>query len=116
MDRLLPVELARRLNVPSSALERATRRKEPCRGCPVSAWALRRGRQVLYEVPDEEKGPLQKPPLEFLKGQTQVLMRLMRGGRARHGQSRHGQSRHGQSRHEQSRHEQSRHEQSQGGQ
>jgi hypothetical protein len=81
MDRLLPIELARCLNVPAAALERATRRGTPCRGYPVAAWVLRRGRQILYEVPKEDVASLRKPNMTHLKRQSQVLMRMMRSGR-----------------------------------
>lgn len=81
MQRLLPSELARRLNVSPRVVERATRRGEPCEGHPVSAWALRRGRQVLYEVPDEVAETLREPDATYLKRQSRVLMVFMRGNR-----------------------------------
>ena len=80
MQRLLLSELARRLNVSPSVIERATRREEPCEGHPVGDWVLRRGRQVLYEVPDETAEALKEPDARHLKRQSRVLRTLMRGG------------------------------------
>lgn len=80
MQRLLPSELARHLNVSPSVIERATRRDETCEGYAVSEWALRRGRQILYEVPDEMAETLRGPDAKHLKRQSRVLRVLMRGG------------------------------------
>jgi hypothetical protein len=79
MQRLLPSELARHLNVSPSVLRRTTRRGEPCGGHPVGEWALRRGLQVLYEVPEEAAEALGEPDAKYLKRQSRVLMTFMRG-------------------------------------
>ena len=79
MQRLLRVELARHLNVPQAAVRRATRRGELCCGYPVAEWALRRGRQVLYEVPDEVAATLEAPRAGHLKRKSRVLRAFMRG-------------------------------------
>lgn len=78
MHRLLRSELARLLNVSQSALERATRRGETCGGYPVAKWALRRGRQVLYEIPDEVVEELKEPDGRYLKQQSRVIRTFMR--------------------------------------
>lgn len=80
MQRLIQSELARHLNVCQAVVERATRRGESCEGHPVAAWALRRGRQVLYEVPDDAMTELKQADTTYLKRQSRVLRVLMRGG------------------------------------
>lgn len=79
MQRLLRPELADRLNVSPSAVERATRREEACSGYPVAEWALRRGRQVIYEVPDAAVEELQEPDATYLKRRSRVVRAFMRG-------------------------------------
>ena len=91
MQRLIQSELARHLNVRRAtaarrtfrwraAVARATRRGESCEGHPVAAWALRRGRQVLYEVPDEAMSKITETDTTYLKRQSRVLRAFMRGG------------------------------------
>ena len=80
MQRLIQSELARHLNVRPAAVARATRRGASCRGHPVAAWALRRGRQVLYEVPDEAMSKITATDTTYLKRQSRVLRAFMRGG------------------------------------
>jgi hypothetical protein len=45
----------------------------------VAEWVLRRGRQVLYEVPDEAAEALAEPDAGRLKRQSRVLRAFMRG-------------------------------------
>ncbi len=80
MQRLIQSELARHMNVRPEAVARATRRGEPCGNHPVAAWALRRGRQVLYEVPDEAMSEITETDTTYLKRQSRVLRAFMRGG------------------------------------
>jgi len=79
MQRLIRSELARHLNVSPVAVARATRRGEPCEGYPVAEWAMRRGRQVLYEVPEEAITEITKTDAAYLKRQSRVLRVFMRG-------------------------------------
>ncbi len=80
MQRLIQSELACHLNVRRAAVARATRRGESCEGHPIAAWALRRGRQVLYEVPDEAMSKITETDTTYLKRQSRVLRAFMRGG------------------------------------
>ena len=79
MQRLIQSELARHLNVSPAAVARATRRGELCEGHPVAKWAMRRGRQVLYEVPEEAITEITKTDTAYLKRQSRVLRVFMRG-------------------------------------
>jgi hypothetical protein len=45
----------------------------------VAEWALRRGRQVLYEVPDEVAATLEAPDARHLKRKSRVIRGFMRG-------------------------------------
>ena len=80
MQRLIQSELSRHLNVPQATVARATRRGAPCRGYPIAKWVMRRGRQVLYEVPDEAFAEITGPDAGYLKRESRVIRGLMRGG------------------------------------
>lgn len=80
MQQLLPSEIARHLNVSRTEVVDATRCGDLCKGYPVAEWVLRRGRQILYEVPDETAEKIREPDAKHLKQQSRVLMVFMRGG------------------------------------